>query len=78
MALASAIKKEICDENKAVSREPTCRAPNGNVLGNRPVGSPTTICWGADRSAPECQTADLSAPQRQFTEEPTRLLPNAS
>ena len=23
----------------AVSREPTCRAPNGNFLGNRPVGS---------------------------------------
>ena len=61
----------------AVSGEPTCRAPNGNFLGNRPVGPPTPICWGADRSSPERQTADLSAPQRQFAGEPTGLLPNA-
>ena len=27
---------------KAVSGEPTCRAPNGNFLGNRPVGPPDT------------------------------------
>ena len=69
------------------SGEPTCRAPNADMLGSRqvcsrtpdsrPVGSPTTICWGADRSAPERQTADLSAPQRQFAGEPTGLLPNA-
>ena len=69
------------------SGEPTCRSPNADMLGNRqvcsrtpdsrPVGSPTTIFWGADRSAPERQTADLSAPQRQFAGEPTGLLPNA-
>ena len=61
----------------AVSREPTCRAPNGNVLGNRPVGSPTTICWGADTSAPERQLADLSVPQRRYAGEPTCLGSNA-
>ena len=61
----------------AVSGEPTCRAPNADFLGNRPVGPPTPICWGADRSAPERQTADLSAPQQQFAGEPTGLLPNA-
>ena len=69
------------------SGEPTCRAPNADMLGSRqvcsrtpdsrPVGSPTTICWGADRSAPERQTADLSEAQRQFAGEPTGLLPNA-
>ena len=65
-------------ELKEVSGEPTCRAPNGNFLGNRPVGSPTPICWGADRSAPQRpDIADLSAPQRQFAGEPTGLLPNA-
>ena len=42
------------------SGEPTCRLPNDNLLGSRqvcsrtpdsrPVGSPTTICWGADMS----------------------------
>ena len=31
--------------SEAVSGEPTCRAPNGNFLGNRPVGPPTPICW---------------------------------
>ena len=51
------------------ARQPTCRLPNDNLLGSRqvcsrtpdsrPVGSPTTICWGADRSAPERQIADL-------------------
>ena len=65
------------------SGEPTCRSPNADMLGSRqvcsrtpdsrPVGSPTTICWGADRSAPERQTADLSAPQRQFAGEPIGL-----
>ena len=61
----------------AVSREPTCRLPNGNILGNRPVGSPTAIVWGADKSAPQRQIADLSVPQRKFAGKPTGLLPNA-
>ena len=74
-------------QRRQFSGEPTCRLPNGNLLGSRqvcsptpdsrPVGSPTAICWGADRSAPQRQIADLSAPQRQFAGEPTRPLPNA-
>ena len=65
------------------SGEPTCRSPNADMLGSRqvcsrtpdsrPVGSPTTICWGADRSAPERQIADLSVPQRRYAGEPTCL-----
>ena len=48
---------------KAVSREPTCRLPNGNLLGSRQVCS----------STPDIRTA----PQRQFAGEPTGLLLNA-
>ena len=69
------------------SGEPTCRLPNDNLLGSRqvcsrtpdsrPVGSPTTICWGADTSAPQRQLVDLSVPQRRYAVEPTCLLPNA-
>ena len=33
----------------AVSREPTCRLLNGNILGeHRPVGSPANCCWGTE------------------------------
>ena len=69
------------------SGEPTCRLPNDNLLGSRqvcsrtpdsrPVGSPTTICWGADTSAPQRQLVDMSVPQRRYAVEPTCLLPNA-
>ena len=69
------------------SGEPTCRLPNCNWLGsrqvcsptpdNRPVGSPTAICWGADRSAPQRQIADLSVPLRRYAGEPICLGSNA-
>ena len=65
------------------ARQPTCRLPNDNLLGSRqvcsrtpdsrPVGSPTTICWGADRSAPERQIADLSASLECLINVPVRV-----
>ena len=69
------------------ARQPSCRLPNDNLLGSRQVcsrtpdsravGSPTTICWGADTSAPERQIADLSVPYRRYAGEPTCLGSNA-